>query len=218
VSSRLLAPALVLAAGCAGYGGGVERAPGRTTTCPREPVVIASQEDADALAGCESVRGLTIRTAGELNLSHLGELRQVEHGDLVVGPSVGLSAVELPSLVAVDGAVRVVGNGSLTTLALPRLTRASSVIVEGNVDLRIVTIPVLTAIPGQLRVARAPSLTLLDATALETVDGRFSIDEAPVLSALEVPALTRVGQLDLVRTDLDPGQVRALEALVRETP
>ena len=60
--------ALAIGAGCAG------RVTPRPPPCPTAPVVVTSQDGLVALAACRELPGLTVRSAGPLDLAPLARL------------------------------------------------------------------------------------------------------------------------------------------------
>jgi hypothetical protein len=195
---------------CAGAPPATARVP---TRCPTTPVVISNQTEADAIAACRTLPGLAIRTgSAELDLAHF-TLTEIT-GDLVLGPTVGVDHLAFPTLARVAGALRVVGNGSMTTLSLPALTTAGSIAVEGNVELRMILLPALVTVTGDLRVIRAAELALVDATALTSIAGALVLEDAPQLNVIEVPRLTHAGKVEITRTDLTADQLHTLGLLV----
>lgn len=172
----LIASALLLA-GC-GHGGAARPRP----RCPvAGPVALYGQDDVAAVAGCARLPGLTVRTAAPIDLAPLTALVAID-GDLIIGPTLGITTLALPAVATITGRIRVAGNGDLTGLFLPALRAAGAVEIVDDPVLVSVSAPALTTITGPLTLARLPALELVDTHALTTVAG-------PV-TATAVPALT----------------------------
>jgi len=198
---------LVLLAGCTWLRG----SDGSRCPAHRTPVV-GLPEDVTALAGCERVSGLTIRTGASLDLAPLRELAEID-GDLVVGPTVGVEEVALNGLVRVGGAIRIADNGSLRGVFLPRLEEAGRVDVEGNASLTSIAMPRLTQVQGGLVVTGNQALALVDAPVLTRVGGDLLIAGSPRLTLLQLPALTAAATVRIEGAVKVPPEV--LQALAR---
>jgi hypothetical protein len=153
-------------------------------TCPSR-ATIAAPEDVRALAECTQLDALTIRTAGELDLTPLAKLATI-NGDLIVGPSVGLGQLSLPALNVVIGEIRVVSNHDLLGVYLRELGLAKAIAIDNNVSLQTVSLPKLDSIET-LHIGSAPALELVDLSRLKTAN-ELAIDEAPELALVEVTA------------------------------
>src|SRR5690349_12512158 len=108
--------------------GGCGAAPASATvpSCPTDrPVVLASRADLARIASCTTLAGVVIRTGAALDTSGLGVVTIT--GDLSIGPTVGIQEVTLGKLRAVDGAIRVSGNGLLQGLFFRQLQRAGAI-------------------------------------------------------------------------------------------
>ena len=162
---RLLASALV--ASCAG-GARTPSAPTPAAPpirCPRDrSPLISDQDDVTRFAGCDSFAALTIRTGAVIDLSPL-EVTDVL-GDLTIGPSVALDTISIPALRRVGGALVIVSNGSLRTLALPRLEHARRIAIEANSALEVIDLRGLEAVDDELAIAANPELVRVEAAAL----------------------------------------------------
>lgn len=196
---------------CACGGATITKAP---SACPDGPVVLSSQEELDAFPACPLIAGLTIRTGAALVLdgSGLQHLHSID-GDLVIGPSVGLTAVELRELGTVRGTVRVVGNGGLESVVLPRLARAGSLSIAGDIELRHLSMPALAEVDRDVVIERTPELAVIDLAALRTIGGELAIVDAPHLAALEAPSLVRATGVRVIRTGLDAERIAELQAV-----
>src|SRR4051812_40364946 len=74
--------------------------------CPETgPVLLTSDEDVAAVAGCARLPGLTVRTAAPLDLARLTALTVID-GDLRLGPTLAITTVSLPALTEVTGTLR----------------------------------------------------------------------------------------------------------------
>jgi len=180
--------------------------------CPTDAVVIASQADITRLASCTMLHGLTIRTGAALDLAKLHGLTTLT-GDLVIGPTVAVEDVTLGSLRAVDGAIRVVGNGLLQGAFFPKLERTGAITVDGNVALTTLSLPHVTTIRGALRVSDNSSLELIDIPALTTLDDLI-IASDPKLTLIESAELRTLGHLDLDAPRLPSELADRLRSLV----
>jgi hypothetical protein len=206
---RTLAAALLAACGGAPAAG-----PAAAAVCPDGPVLLSSQADVDAFPACPVIAGLTIRAGTALSFAGSGlERLHAIDGDLVIGPSIGLAAVELGELGTVRGAVRVVGNGGLESLVLPRLTRAGAISFAGNIELRHLAMPALAEVDREVVIDRTPELAVVDLTALRTIGGELAIVDAPGLAAFEAPSLVRAAGVRVIRTGLDAERIAALQAV-----
>src|SRR6185295_14232353 len=65
--------------------------------CPEGAMVVASRGDLARLAGCATLRGLTVRSGAALDLSALRALTAIA-GDLVIGPTAAIEDIELGGL------------------------------------------------------------------------------------------------------------------------
>jgi hypothetical protein len=181
----------ILVVGC-----GVPAAP-KARSCPPSttgPVTLAGQDDVAALAGCHDVAGLVIRTGAPLDLAPLAELATIR-GDVVVGPSVGLTELALPNVTAIDGALRAASNQDLRRILLPKLERAGRIDIASNLVLQTIVWAHLTTVPGSLAVTANPALEMIDMPALATA-GELTIADNPELALVETPPeiLERLGQ------------------------
>ncbi len=145
-------------------------------------ITLAGQEDVAAAAGCRELGSITLRTGMALDLKPLGRLEIIK-GDLVVGPSVGVSELSLPRLRRA-GAIKIVANGDLHGIYLPALEHAASFEVDGNHALSSVSAPKLAAIDGAFAVTGNASLEVLDVTALATT-GSTRVDDNPKLTLID---------------------------------
>lgn len=169
--------ALVLLAGC----GGSPRpaAPAAPAPrCPTAPVIATTQAHVDALRGCTTLAGLSLRGAVAFDLTPLASLARVD-GDLAAGVTFVLGSLRLPALTHVGGALRVTSNLDLAGVYLPRLAHAASVTITDAPALIEIMLPALRALPGDLHFARLPSLELVDLGALAAPGGAFSVEAAP---------------------------------------
>jgi hypothetical protein len=186
-----------LASGAVAVGCGPIAATRPAASCGGDrPVVIVRQADITALAGCTTLRGVTIRSAAPLDVSALRQLATIT-GDLTIGPTVAVDEIQLGELRAVLGTIHIVANGLVTGVFLPRLERAGRIAVDGNASLTTVSLPRLAAVHGALQVTDNASLEALDLPALLTVDQDLVLDGDPVLTVLDAPQLRRTGALAL---------------------
>jgi hypothetical protein len=180
------------------FGCGAKPVAPAVPSCPVDrsadrPVVLASHADVARLAGCVTVRGLTIRSGAALDVSKLHALATIT-GDLVIGPTVAVEEVTLGELRSVDGAIRVTSNGLLQGLYLPRLERAHRIEIEGNAAITTISMPQLQTI-GALHITDNASLQLLDLSALTSIDQDLVLASDPSLALLEAANLQRAGSV-----------------------
>lgn len=142
---------------------------------------LAGQEDVAAIAGCSAIGSITIRTGMALDLKPLARLETIR-GDLVVGPSVGLSELALPRLRTVS-AIKLVGNGDLHGIFLPKLERAKAIDIANNNVLTTISMPVLAAIDGKLDITSNPALEALNLAVLDKAD--FTVANNPKLTLID---------------------------------
>ena len=162
--------------------------PAAPASCPADrTVVLASQSDVVAFQTCLTARGIALRTGATVDVAPLHVTTIT--GDLVIGPTVGVEAVSLSELRAVDGAIVVMGNGSLHGLFLPRLERAGRIVVEGNVSLASIAMPRLAEVTGGMTISDNHDLEILDAPALVQVGGDLVLVNHPQLTIVELGAL-----------------------------
>jgi hypothetical protein len=178
------------------------RAKGRGGGCPSGVVHVSSAEDVAALVGCTRLAGLTVRTGAAVSLTGLAQLAEIE-GDLVVGPTLSVDAVDLPQLERVGGSVRIAGNSQLVGVFLPELTAARWLEIEHNASLGTVSMP---------KLAEAERLVVRDNAGLEALSineltrvGELVLEELPRLGLLQADRLARV-------TRWKVGALPALEA------
>lgn len=174
---------LVVLTGC-GAAPASPAAPG----CPDGVMLVASRGDLVRLASCGTLRGLTVRSGAALDISALRALTTIT-GDLVIGPTVAVEAIELPALRTVGGAVRVVGNGLLQRIRLPRLERAGAVVIDGNPVVTTIALPRLQIVHGAVHVTDNAALELIDLAVLATVDQELVLTGDPGLSLVEAEQL-----------------------------
>jgi hypothetical protein len=167
-----------LAAACHGSSPATPTPP----ACPTTPVIATTQAHVDALRGCTTLAGLSLRGAASLDLTPLAELARID-GDLTAGTTFVLGSIRLPSLTHVGGAVRITSNLDLTGLYLPRLAGAATLTVTDAPALLEIMLPVLADLPGDLHLARLPSLQLVDLSSLPaTTPGAFTVENTPQLA------------------------------------
>jgi len=177
--------ALVVLTGC-----GAAPASPVVPGCPDGVMLIATRGDLVRLAGCGTLRGLTVRSGATLDVSALRALTTIT-GDLVIGPTVAIEDVHLGELRAVGGAIRVVGNGLLRRLHLPRLERAGAVMIDGNPVVTAIALPRLRTVHGALRITDNAALEVIDLAALASVDQELVLTGVPSLSLVEAEQLQR---------------------------
>lgn len=146
--------------------------------CPTVPVIATTQAHVDALRGCTTLAGLSLRGAAALDLTPLADLARID-GDLSAGVTFVLGSIRLPALTHVGGALRVTSNLDLGGVYLPLLAHAASVTITDAPALIEIMLPALRTLPGDLRFARLPSLELVDLGALAAPGGAFSVEGAP---------------------------------------
>jgi hypothetical protein len=190
------------------------RAPPR---CSDERLVLASQVDVASVAGCSTIRNLVIRTGGNLDLSALRAPLAVA-GDLVIGPTVAIEQVTLPGLRAVDGSIRVVGNGLLQGLFLPALERAGGIEIDGNVAVTTISLPRLATTRGGLAITDNASLEMVDAPMLLSIGGDLVIAASPKLSLFDAPQLARTAAVRLDAPALPVEVAARLQATAPRVP
>jgi hypothetical protein len=167
---------------------------------PGRTVVLGTQDEVTAFAGCKHASGLTIRTGATIDLSPLRELEAIT-GDLVIGPTVGIDEAALNGLITVGGAVRVAKNPSLHGLFLPRLVEAGRVAIDGNHALTTIALPRIASVKGTLIITDSPALELLTADQLVTIGHELVILDAPKLALVQ---LSRLVSVEAVRVERDP--------------
>ncbi|MBC7977459.1 MAG: hypothetical protein H7138_20995 [Myxococcales bacterium] len=186
-------------------------------TLPRCPidraVVIVSQADAARLTGCTTLRSITIRSGGSLDLSVLGALTTLT-SDLTIGPTVAVEEVTLRGLSTVEGAIHVVGNGLLQGIFLPKLERAGRVVIDGNVAITTLSLPRLAAVRGAFRVTDNASLELIDIPALTSVHDELVLTHNPKLTLVESGELRAAGQVELDAPKLSAELTQRLRSLM----
>jgi hypothetical protein len=220
-----LAAAVTLAgAGCGGSpassattGTAGTPATGTTADCPVDrPVLLARRADLARIAPCTALAGVVIRTAAPLQTSALRGLVTIT-GDLVIGPTVAVDEVTLAGLRAVDGAIRIVGNGLLRGVFLPRLEHAGRIEIDGNAVLTTISMPHLQGVRGALRITDNAQLELVEVSALTAIDGELVIERSPRLALVEAAQLRRAGSVQLELPAL-PADVAARLRAVAATP
>ena len=154
--------------------------------CPTAPVVASSQADLDALAGCPTLAGLTIRSAAPLDLAPLATLTAVR-GDLVIGPTLALERVTLPALAEVGGRLAIVSYGGVRGVVLLALTRVGALELRDSLGLTEVLIPRLATVTAAVLIVRVPALELVDASALTTVGAALTITAPRLATWLGTP-------------------------------
>jgi hypothetical protein len=192
----------VLATLLVGCGGAAKPAPrAEAVRCGAGQIAhIRAQQDLTSLRGCTHLGGLIVRSGAALTFAPLHQLAEID-GDLVVGPTLGVDAVDLPSLRRVGGTLRIAGssalvgvflpallaaahlelehNAALTSISLPALRDAASLSVRGNVELEALTLAALERV-GTLRLEGSPRLGLLLAERLTHVE-RWEVGPLPAL-------------------------------------
>ncbi|MBP9088846.1 MAG: hypothetical protein KBG15_22170 [Kofleriaceae bacterium] len=103
---------------------------------------------------------------------------------LIFNDDVALSAVEMPSLVAVGGFIQMNNNGALTSLSLPVLNTAAGLLMNGNNGLTSVTLPKLIFLTGNLDLRVLAALTTIDLPQLISVGGDTTFDTLAQLAGL----------------------------------
>ena len=202
--------AVVSAAAC----GGIPPRPEAPVCEADEVVVVASRADVVRRASCATLRGLIVRSGAPLDVSGLRALSEVT-GDLVIGPTVAVTAVSLGALRTVAGAIRVVGNGQLRGLSLPQLERVGRIEIDGNPVLTTAALPRLQSVRGALRITDNAALEAVDLSALTAVDGDVVVTGAPTLTLIEVPALAHAAAVELDAPQLLPDLADRLRAVAR---
>jgi len=192
-STVLCALAACVAAACAPArvppGGSV------ATVCPAAATLVASRGDLVRLASCATLRGLTVRSGAELDVSELRALTAIT-GDLVIGPTVAIEDVHLDALRSVDGAIRVAGNGLMRGLYLPQLERAGAITIDGNAALTTISLPRLVA-AGALQITDDASLEAIEMSALASVDRELVLAGVPRLELIDAGELRRAAVVRL---------------------
>ena len=169
--------------------------------CPRDrTVVLGTQDEVAAFAGCKRASGVTIRTGATIDLAPLDQLAEIG-GDLVIGPTVGFEEVAFHGLARVGGAIHVADNGSTRGLFLPRLADAGRIEIDGNVALKTISVPNHARVAGAFVVTDNRSLELLDASLLVTVGKELVLSGHPKLGLVE---LGHLAHADIIRIEADP--------------
>jgi hypothetical protein len=201
--------ALVVLTGC-----GAAPASPAVPGCPDGVMLVASRGDLVRLAGCATLRGLTVRSGAALDVSELHALTTIT-GDLVIGPTVAVEDVELPALRTIGGAIRVVGNGLLRRLHLPELEQVGAVVIDGNPVVTTIALPRLQTVHGALRITDNAALELIDLAALATVDRELVLTDNPALSLVEAEQLRHAGAVSIDAPRLPPDVAERLRAAAR---
>ncbi|MEJ7601051.1 MAG: hypothetical protein WKG01_24320 [Kofleriaceae bacterium] len=194
--------ALVALVGC-----GSPPAPVAPRACPTGAITLAGQDDVAALAGCERIASLAIRTAEALDLAPLASLTAVA-GDVSVGPTVGLSELALRGLREVGGTVKIAGNANLMGVFLPVLVRAGGFDIGGNAALTTVSLPTLEGTRA-LALADNPALELLDLSRLLAIEQALVIADNGKLVLVDFPSLTRAGSVRVENDKILPDEQAA---------
>jgi len=163
---------------------------GAATGCPTGDMVIESDADAAALAGCNRIYG---------NVTIEGT---------------NMAAVELPDIHTIDGALMVVNNMSLETLTLASISWAQEIRIENSPALTTISLPNLAAV-WEISIVNNDALTELSLPSLVKVEHVFRVSENAILSTPSFPALTCLG--DLMEIENNP-VVRSCEIWVRMLP
>jgi hypothetical protein len=201
--------ALVVLTGC-----GAAPASPAVPGCPDGVMRVASRGDLVRLAGCATLRGLTVRSGAAIDVSALRALTTIT-GDLVIGPTVAIEDVHLGELRAVGGAIRVVGNGLLRRIHLPRLERAGAVMIDGNPVVATIALPRLQIVHGALHITDNAALELIDLGALATVDQALVLTGDPGLSLVEAERLQHAATVTIDAPRLPPDVAERLHAAAR---
>jgi hypothetical protein len=106
-------------------------------------------------------------------------------GDLVA-EGTGVTAIDLPALTAVAGAVRVTGNAGLTTLSVPSLASAAEVAIADNA-LTALDVSGVADVVGDLRITDDDALTTVDFARLQTVGGTLEVSRLGALTTVWNP-------------------------------
>jgi hypothetical protein len=168
----------------------------------REQVVITDDADIAALAGCIQLPRVLIRTAAPVDLSKLTALVAIE-GDLVIGPTLGLTTITIPALQHVSGTVRISANGDLTGVFLPALRMTTALELVGNPSLVSLSAPALERVHGFL-LEQLPALELVDTSRLDTVGDGPRVGGVPALTTwIGAPAHARGAVIDAPKLDPD---------------
>jgi hypothetical protein len=175
---------------------------------------VASRGDLVRLAGCATLRGLTVRSGAALDVSALRALTTIT-GDLVIGPTVAIEDVHLGELRAVGGAIRVVGNGLLRRLHLPKLEQVGAVVIDGNPVVTTIALPRLRTVHGALRITDCAALELIDLAALAAVDQELVLTGDPGLSLIEAEQLRHAAAVSIDAPRLPPDVAERLRATAR---
>jgi hypothetical protein len=184
-AARVAGIGVCLIAAC----GGAPSSRGGPGGCPRGVAHVGSAEDVAELAGCARLAGLVVRTGAAVSLTALAQLVEIE-GDLVVGPTLSVDAVDLPHLARVGGSVRIAGNSQLVGVFLPELSAAPRLEIEHNASLGTVSMPKLAA-AERLVVRDNAGLEALSLGSLAQV-GELVLEELPRLGLLQADQLARV--------------------------
>ena len=187
----------------------------RKSSCPMDRVVVlATQDDVAAFAGCKRAVGLSIRTGAAIDVSPLGELDEIT-GDLAIGPTVGVESITL-RVRRVGGSVRATGNTSLFGLFLPLLEHAGRIDVDANARLATLSARRLAGVTESIIITDNRALALVDLPALVVVGNELVISGDPALELVDMPRLARASA---VRLDGDPKLAPAvIDRLRRAAP
>jgi hypothetical protein len=188
--------------------------------CAESPVVegdvrIRSQEELDALLGCEEIRGaLDIDVFEDTDLAPLADLRAID-GNFFIGRvpdfPLGLTEEELAAWqIEYDRAVAIAEADWLSSLegveSLERvggltLNRVSAPSLEPFGSLRLVSGGVAPGVAGALSIASAPrQVGIYDNPSLESLDGLVVPSALDDLTLQDNPALTDIDALSPLET------------------
>ena len=193
---------LVLVLVLVGCGGAPRPTSAAAPVCPTAVARVSSAPELEALRGCAKLAGLVIRSGAALSLAPLHALVELE-GELTIGPTLSLDALDLPRLARVGGAVRIAGNSALVGVFLPQLRSAARLEIEHNASLTSISLPALVE-TAALTVRGNAELEALTLSALQTL-GTLLLDESPQLGLLLAERLAQV-------TRWEVGALPAMEA------
>ena len=182
--------------------------------CERPLIEIRNQDDVHRISECMVITGSIVLSTGvDVSLRPLAGLERID-GDLRVGPTLALTAVEgMRALTTVGGSVEIDGNALLTTVSLTALRSVGGgITIHRNASLSSLASEMLAIVEGSVVIARNADLFLISLSALERVGGDFEVSGNGRLELFDAPALAEVGETLVIERNraLDQKLVEAL--------
>ena len=147
--------------------------------------------DPESVACLCSVTG-SVTIDGARGVVTLGDLQRIG-GNLAILEQIGLTGVQLPTLLTVGGSIEAVGNTQLDQIDLTALTEASSIRMIDNAlaSLELATLHTV----GDLEIRDLGQLEAIDLGALATVDALLIEDNPRLMELSGITALTSAQSL-----------------------